>query len=307
MEILRQHLVERVPLAELSVRVGVPSRELEQWRRQLLEQGDRVFRDDSIPIGLKFEFEQFAASACEEAKMDGKDRALAARNLVNQLEQDWLSNIEAGHGTGEATRLVYERFGQLHQVVACLRQPPWLRLILYQDYRPHRMLIVMAFAFLLGVSRYATEFHQSQFYQLSVPQSPLGFFQQFVDLLLPVIAFLVPSVARSVETGGTPTKRFPEWMPHLKGLLGATTLILLGWQLVIAFVRVPFFVIAVDAWSVSLLQLLYFWLLGLAAIPALGCLAAEAFIRPGEAGENTRRRLLRFLRRCDAGRWMIGG
>lgn len=307
MEILRQHLGERVPLAELSTRFGVPSRELEKWRRQLFEHGDRVFRDDSIPVGLKFEFEQFAATACEEAKMDGKDRALAARNLVNQLEQDWLANIEAGLGTGDATRMVYERFGQLEQVVACLRQPLWLRLLFYQDYRPHRMLIVMAFTFFLGASRYAAEFHQSQFYQVSVPQSPTGFFHQFVELLLPLIPFLVPSIAKSVDGNGPRTTQFPAWIPHLKRLLGAATLALLGWQMVVGFARVPFFLVAVDDWTVSLLQLLSFWLMGLAAIPAFGCLAAEAFIWPGSTGEKARRRLLAFLSRCDEGRWMIGG
>lgn len=306
MELLRQHLGDRIPLAELSRRSGIATYDLDQWRRQLFERGDRLFRDDAIPVGLKFEFEQFAAKACEQADLDGKDRSLAARNLTNQLEQDWLANIEAGLGTEAAQAKVYEQFGQLEQVAHCLRQPYWLRLLFYEDYRPTRMLIVMAYAFLLGASTHAADFHKGQFYLMSVGVTPGGLLAQFVTLLFPLNFFLVPATSTSQEGDGSKTKPAPAWTPSVKQIFGVATLGVLGWSTLHRLTGLPFFLVAVDAWDLSLWQLAFFWILSLAAIPSLGCIAAETFFVPGPKGEKSRRRFLRFLAQCDAGKLLPG-
>ena len=300
--LLREHLIERKPINALAEREGIYSLDLEQWKSRLFSHGAQVFREDTIPNGVKFEFEQFANQACIEAKVDGQARMSTARNMVNHLEQEWLAGIDDGLGTSDAVGRTFQRYGNLDAVVDCLRQPFWLRLLFFKDYRVHRMFVVLAYMFLMANSQFARDIHLSQFYPMSVSVTPVLLVNQMLDILMPLTIFLWPintGIDRSRPVVSGLQKAMSVY--SVKAMIGSVMLGFMILPLFHYFSQVPFFLVAVRHRQASLIQIGMIWALAMASVPALGCAAAEVFCAEGNVNQQVRMRLGTLLSRIESG------
>ena len=307
--LLREHFVEGASIPALCKREGISQDDLRLWKRQLFDKGARAFFEEStIPPCIRFEFQRFVTQAVALARIDSENRFEMTQNLVNDLEQAWQAAVAAGASSEAAALRAYERFGTVNSAAEILRQPFWVRLLMFQDYRPHRMLACLLLSMLLMASMYADTWFESHYMDSTIALSPsLLLFNSFFAVL-PMLPFALreeDEAKRFSNDVGHEAGRIPWGRWPAKRLLGIATMILLCFPILIAYSRVPYQIVGTSDWRVGALMTIGAWILTVAAVPALACLLAETFLHPASACVLARRRVIRLARTSERGTWLV--
>ena len=307
--LLREHLEGGIPISLLSSREGIESYEIQRWKQILFEKGTCVFVEEVVvPPGVRYEFDDFVAQVCDRARADSSTRSESARNLINGLEQTWQSAVVAGASTEAATRRAYERFGSVEEAAGILRQPLWVRVLMYGDHRPHRMLACLLFAMLLTISMYAGTWFESHYMNSTIALSSGLMVFNSIFAILPLLPFTLreESTVRYIRNRVRPeAERISRLGWPAKRLLATATIIPLCLPIVSAYSRVPYQIAGASDWRIGALMTIGAWGLTRAAPPALACLLAEAFLHPGVGSQAARHLLTRIARNSERGTWLV--
>lgn len=303
--ILREMHLDGIPISEISVREGIHPSEIRAWERKLFEDGAGAFSKDALPSpGLRHDFEAFSNRVCWEAQVDSSRRFETSANIVNHLEQSWAEAFEGGFSEREAAACAFRMFGDEKGAADFLRQPFWKRLLLYDDYRINRLAVCILFALMELIQIDVNRWFEFHLYRATVSMSMGSQMFQIGIICCPLLVFLLrPNVegpqsrsSSSVSEAGAFRSITPrQWI----ALLGAAVLPV---GVVRTFADVPYYFASSVDWKVTASMIALAWLVTVASVPALACLAAEVLLGTGDRSRLLEHRFLGFVRRCETGR-----
>jgi hypothetical protein len=106
--------------------------------------------DETVPPAFRLEFEQLANDVCDRARIDHNEWTLPTSELATHLQERWRDWRETGLSKEAARQRVLELFGSPSDVAKSLKRPWYLRVLVYERYRPHRYFLFLAAYMLLS-------------------------------------------------------------------------------------------------------------------------------------------------------------